>query len=72
MGLLWVCFVQKSYTRNNRHQYSSSSECTAESYVKLQFVDLAGSECIGKPDQKLRTISNTTILQGYLELVEVQ
>ena len=42
--------VQKSCTRTNRCRYSSSGEHTAESYVKLQFVDLAGSECIGKPE----------------------
>ena len=43
-------FVQKSCTRTNKHHSSSSGEHTAESYAKLQFVDLAGSECIGKPE----------------------
>ena len=41
-------FVQKSSTRSSRHRYSSPDGET-ESCIKLQFVDLAGSECIGKP-----------------------
>ena len=43
-----ICvFAQKSYTRTNRRRCSSSREYSTESYIKLQFVDLAGSECIG-------------------------
>ena len=33
--------------RTNRRCCSSSREYSTESYIKLQFVDLAGSECIG-------------------------
>ena len=43
-----VFFVQKSHTKTSRRRCSSSGEHSRESYVKLQFVDLAGSECIGK------------------------